>query len=166
LKEIIERARPDEAYHLVTASGFSFPSGHANTGIVFYLFLMILLRRYLILHDYKGIANAITLFFPLLTIAIGASRVYLGVHYPTDILGGWLLGSVLLIILVTLYDAFYPLKYRITYEQPAWDAMRKKKDWRRPANRNRDEQLIEFPKNRSPWKKGSASEKPRRGDEE
>jgi undecaprenyl-diphosphatase len=164
IKEIVERARPDDVYHLVTVSGYSFPSGHANTGLVFYLFLMILLRRYLILHDYKGVAYLLTLFLPILVFVIGVSRIYLGVHYPSDILGGWLLGGALLIVFVTIYDAFYPIKYRITYAPPAWEAMKKKRAWRRPANAGKDAQMIEFPKNRSPWKRVTVSEKRKQGE--
>jgi undecaprenyl-diphosphatase len=164
LKELIERARPDDVYHLVTASGFSFPSGHANAGLVFYLFLMILVRRYLILHEYKGLAYLLTAFLPLLVIVIGASRVYLGVHYPSDILGGWMLGGALLIVFVTLYDAFYPIKYRLTYDPPMWDMMRKKRAWRRPVNSGRETELIEFPKNRSPWRQANISSKRRQAE--
>ncbi|MDR1953128.1 MAG: phosphatase PAP2 family protein [Clostridiales Family XIII bacterium] len=159
LKELIERARPDDIYHLVSVSGFSFPSGHANAGLVFYLFLMILVRRYLILHDYKGVAYLLTAFLPLLVLVIGASRVYLGVHYPSDILGGWLLGGVLLIVLVTLYDAFYPLKYRLTYDQPIWEMMQKKRAWRKPVKSGKETELIEFPKNRAPWRQINTSTK-------
>jgi undecaprenyl-diphosphatase len=164
LKELIERARPDEVYHLVTASGFSFPSGHSNAGLVFYLFLLILVRRYLILHEYKGLAYLLTALLPLLVIVIGASRVYLGVHYPSDILSGWMLGGVLLIVFVTLYDAFYPIKYRLTYDPPVWDIMKKKRAWRKPVKSGKETELIEFPKNRSPWRQANITAKRRQAE--
>jgi undecaprenyl-diphosphatase len=162
LKILIERVRPDEVHQLIDASGFSFPSGHSNAGLVFYLFLMILVRRRLILDEYRGAAYLISLLLPLLVIMIGASRVYLGVHYPSDVLGGWLLGGVLLIVFVTLYDAFYPIKYRVTYAAPpVWDTMRKKRAWRKPVNSGKETELIDFPKNRSPWKRAVLPEKRR-----
>jgi undecaprenyl-diphosphatase len=159
IKEIVQRTRPDDVYHLVTATGFSFPSGHSNAGLVFYLFLMVLLRRYLIINDYKSVAHLITVFFPILVVAIGVSRVYLGVHYPSDVLGGWLLGGVLIIIFMTIYDKFYPIKYRINYAPPAWDTMQKKRAWRKPVNSGKETPLIEFPKNRSPWRRAVLPEK-------
>jgi undecaprenyl-diphosphatase len=161
-KEIIERARPDEIFRLIEVDGFSFPSGHSNGGLVFYIFLMILVRRHFILNKHKPAAWIVTILLPILVAAIGVSRVYLGVHYPTDVIGGWSLGIVLLIILVTLYDAFYPANYRITYDQPAWDMLRKKREWKHPDNSGKNTQLLEFPKYRSPWRqsKDAAKRKP------
>jgi undecaprenyl-diphosphatase len=164
IKEIVQRARPDDVHHLVTATGFSFPSGHSNAGLVFFLFLMVLLRRYLIINDYRSVAYLLTVFFPILVVAIGASRVYLGVHYPSDVLGGWFLGGVLFIVFMTIYDKFYPIKYRINYAPPAWDAIQKRRAWRKPVNSGKELPLIEFPKNRSPWRRAILSEKRRQAE--
>jgi undecaprenyl-diphosphatase len=153
LKHLIERARPDEAMWLIPEDGFSFPSGHANAGFVFYIFLMILLRRYFILEGSAGGARLVTVVFPLLVAVIGGSRIYLGVHYPTDIIGGWLLGGVLLIIILTLYDNFYPAKNRISFDSPSWEYKSRRKPWRRPQISHPNEELIDFPKNRSNWKR-------------
>lgn len=166
LKELIERLRPDESQWLVDATGFSFPSGHSNTGLVCYLFFMILFRRYLILHEYRGVAWLISVLIPLLAILIGVSRVYLGVHYPSDIIGGWALGGFLLIIFMAIYERYYPLRYRLAYERPAWDTMRRRRPWKRPATAGKETDLIEFPKYRSPWKRVNTTEQRRQAERE
>lgn len=90
LKAGYDRPRPDlAAYaHLYTES---FPSGHAMLSAVTYLTLGALLERTMASHRLKFffIATAV-----VLTLLVGCSRVYLGVHYPTDVLAGWCLGSI------------------------------------------------------------------------
>ncbi|MDR3072269.1 MAG: phosphatase PAP2 family protein [Clostridiales Family XIII bacterium] len=157
LKLIIHRPRPEILSHLVEESGYSFPSGHSNAGVVFFLFLMVLLYRYLAINGRKGLSRIIVVLFPFLVIFIGISRVYVGVHYPTDVLGGWLLGGCLLIVFVTLYDSLYPSKWRITREQPEWEMIRKQKPWKHPVNK--EAERIDFPRNRSPWKMPTARER-------
>lgn len=150
---LVDRARPDSALSLVVTEGSSFPSGHANMSFVFYLFLMVLLRRYFILNGSRSGANLVSVAMPLLVAFIGGSRVYLGAHYATDVIGGWLLGGVMLIVILSLYDDFYPLKKRITFETPSWEYSRRKRPWRKPSVSNPPEGLIEFPKNRRAWKR-------------
>jgi undecaprenyl-diphosphatase len=166
LKIVVERARPDFTMWLVPEDGFSFPSGHANASFVFYLFLMILLRRYFIIANIRSAATAVTVALPLLVAVIGGSRVYLGVHYPTDIIGGWLLGAILLIVIVTFYDHFYPSKVRISFEEPSWEYTRRRRSWRRPQVSNPSEELIDFPKNRSIWKRPGTTARRRLQEEE
>ncbi|MDR3225906.1 MAG: phosphatase PAP2 family protein [Clostridiales Family XIII bacterium] len=166
IKHLVERARPDESMWLIPEDGFSFPSGHANASFVFYLFLMILLRRYLILGKSYSAANLVSIVFPLLVAFIGGSRIYLGVHYPTDIIGGWLLGCVLLIIIMALYDNFYPAKNRITFDAPTWEYLRRRKPWRKPQVNHPLDERIEFPKNRSVWKRPGSTAKRRAVEEE
>jgi len=161
IKHLVERARPDEGMWLISEDGFSFPSGHANASFVFYLFLMVLLRRYLIIGKSYGAANFVSVILPLLVAFIGGSRIYLGVHYPTDIIGGWLLGCVLLIVIVALYDSFYPAKNRITFDAPSWEYLRRRKPWRKPQINHPAEELLDFPKNRSVWKRPGSTAKRR-----
>lgn len=92
LKDYFARPRPDIITPLVTETSFSFPSGHAMTAVALYGYLAVLLWR----RNRGGWA----LIPFLLTLAIALSRVYLGVHFPSDVLGalavGWLWVGVVL----------------------------------------------------------------------
>jgi hypothetical protein len=132
--------------HLIDAgSSASFPSGHANTGFVFYILLMILLRRYFFLKGRPGIAWFFTAVLSLLAFGIGVSRIYLGVHYPSDVIGGWLLAGMILIIFMTQYEILYPQRWILTYNQVAWQTMRRRRPWRRPQKSGKDIPMVEFP---------------------
>jgi undecaprenyl-diphosphatase len=90
LKFSFARPRPDFVTHLARVFTTSFPSGHATLSAITYLTIGALLAR-----TYPSFA--ISLYFmslaAFLTAFIGVSRIYLGVHYPTDILGGWCIGA-------------------------------------------------------------------------
>lgn len=90
LKDVFERARPDLVVHLVEVSSTSFPSGHAMNSAITYLTLGTLLAR-----AQKGRALRLYLISVAiaLTLVIGGSRVYLGVHWPSDVLAGWCVGG-------------------------------------------------------------------------
>ena len=89
LKEIFQRARPDVVPHLREVMSLSFPSGHAMTSAAVYLTLGAILMRVVPRRTTKIYCMAVAI---LLAALVGLSRIYLGVHYPTDVLAGWLVG--------------------------------------------------------------------------
>ncbi|MEO6387588.1 MAG: phosphatase PAP2 family protein [Croceibacterium sp.] len=90
LKHAYDRARPDIVPHLVPVSSASFPSGHAMNSAIVYLTIAALVAR-----SYKEPATRyfIVLLAVLLTGLIGTTRVFLGVHWPSDVIAGWLVGA-------------------------------------------------------------------------
>ncbi|XUY29823.1 phosphatase PAP2 family protein [Agrobacterium sp. rho-8.1] len=90
LKIGIARPRPDIVPHLVSVRDLSFPSGHAMVSTVTYLTLGALLSRIQTTRAARIYFIAVAIF---LSGIIGFSRIYLGVHYPTDVLGGWCAGA-------------------------------------------------------------------------
>jgi undecaprenyl-diphosphatase len=91
MKHVFNRPRPSIVPHLRIVYTSSFPSGHAMESAIVYLTLAAILMR--------ASQSRVTKFYilgiaVLLTTLIGISRVYLGVHYPTDVLGGWIVGFV------------------------------------------------------------------------
>ncbi len=87
LKFIIQRPRP-EKFRIVDASGYSFPSGHSMVSMAFYGYLIYLVYRYV---KNKYLKYTIILVLALLILLIGISRIYLGVHYTSDVCAGFLL---------------------------------------------------------------------------
>lgn len=100
-KSIFQRPRPELAVRIIKEGGYSFPSGHSMNCLVIYGMLIYLTRRYC---RNKRIANIITVALSLLILAIGCSRVYVGVHFPTDILGGWSLGIAVLTAAIIIFE--------------------------------------------------------------
>lgn len=102
LKFIVQRPRPI-GYRIVEENGFSFPSGHSMVSTAFYGFLIYLI--------YKKVKNSylkigLISFFTLLIISIGISRIYLGVHYTSDVIAGICI-SISYLIIFTSYAKDY-----------------------------------------------------------
>ena len=100
LKYVYDRQRPSLT-HLVVENGLSFPSGHATASVMLYISLMIICRQRIKQHYLKYVPLIIAV---VMIVLIGISRIYLGVHYPTDILGGWLLSGSWLLFWFPVYD--------------------------------------------------------------
>lgn len=90
LKLGFERARPDVVPHAVKVYTASFPSGHAMLSAITYLTLGALLARVQQRRRVKAFLLGLAV---VLTLAVGTSRVYLGVHWPSDVLAGWCVGA-------------------------------------------------------------------------
>ncbi len=100
-KDMIERARPAEAQQLIVVSGFSYPSGHSVSTSALYLTIAIIAGRYI---QHSGAKAAIFLAVSVVFILVGASRVYLGVHYATDVVSGFSLGAAWALVLAGFFS--------------------------------------------------------------
>lgn len=90
LKYLIQRPRPD-GFRLASASGFSFPSGHSMVAMAFFGLLAWFVWRY---EKDRRQRAFLLVAFALVIVMIGVSRVYLGVHYASDVIGGFCLSIV------------------------------------------------------------------------
>lgn len=104
LKLSFARPRPDLDLRLIWAGGYSFPSGHSMNGLVCYGVLIFLIRRSC---RNKKTANWLTALLTLLILLIGWSRIFCGVHYVTDVIGGFSVGMAVLMVATILIDRFY-----------------------------------------------------------
>lgn len=100
LKHIVQRPRPIE-FRIIDETGYSFPSGHSMVSAAFYGFFIYLI--------YKNVKNKFVkyisiIFLSLLIILIGLSRIYLGVHYASDVLAGFLISISYLIIFISVIN--------------------------------------------------------------
>lgn len=110
-KYAIGRARPEFEPHLVHVKTSSFPSGHATSSMIFYLALALALTARGRGHKI-AVGGAI-----LLSLLIGTSRVMLGVHWPSDVIGGWAFG--MLWVLLTMKPLEHWLRTDLDRRQPA-----------------------------------------------
>lgn len=95
LKEIVQRPRPPIEFRMVQESSYSFPSGHAMASLAFYGLIIYYLSKYIKNNKVKTVS---TLVLSVLIFLVGISRIYLGVHFASDVLAGFLISIVYLII--------------------------------------------------------------------
>lgn len=100
LKRFIDRARPS-VEHLVSVETLSYPSGHAMSAIAFYGFLIYLFYRFQMNIVLKATCISTLVF---LILSIGVSRIYLGVHYPSDIAGGYIAGLIWVVFCILIFN--------------------------------------------------------------
>ena len=105
IKNIIQRARPSYVPHLVDQGGYSFPSGHA-TGVVLAWGTLAFLSWYYFKDKYPKMMPYLIGFTIFMVVAISASRLYLGVHYLSDIIAGWSIGATWLILCLNYFNLF------------------------------------------------------------
>ena len=101
IKLIFKRPRPEESLHLIEEGGYSFTSGHSITSMVVFGLLIYLVRKYV---RNRKAANILTAALAVPWIFIGLSRIYMGVHFPSDVLAGWALGAAVLIGIIVLEE--------------------------------------------------------------
>lgn len=102
LKRIVQRPRPTE-YRLIEESGYSFPSGHSMISTAFYGFLIYLI--------FKNVKNKYVkwtsiIFLSILIALIGISRIYLGVHYTSDVMAGFVISISYLVIFTSIVNDY------------------------------------------------------------
>ena len=102
LKRILQRPRPTE-YRIIEETGYSFPSGHSMVSMAFYGYLIYLIYKYVKNKYIKWISIVL---LSILICSIGVSRIYLGVHYTSDVLGGFFISISYLIIYISAVNKF------------------------------------------------------------
>lgn len=102
LKIILQRPRPTD-YRIIEETGYSFPSGHSMISMAFYGYLIYLIYKYVKNKYIKWISIVL---LSILICSIGVSRIYLGVHYTSDVLGGFFISISYLIIYISTVNKF------------------------------------------------------------
>ncbi|MEK7634974.1 MAG: phosphatase PAP2 family protein [Patescibacteria group bacterium] len=99
LKHILERARPAVEFMLYPETGFSLPSGHATGAMALYGFLFYIIWK----HDKHYLKKPFMILLVALILLVGISRLYLGVHYFSDVLVGYAVGFVWILIAIKIH---------------------------------------------------------------
>lgn len=102
LKFIVKRPRPSDLF-LIVETGYSFPSGHSMVSLSFYGLLIYFIYKYF---KNKNLKIFLITLFSLIIVLIGVSRVYLGVHFVSDVISGFLLSLSYLIIFIKVINKF------------------------------------------------------------
>lgn len=108
LKMIFHRARPD-IHRIVQASGYSFPSGHSMAAFTLYGITIYFLWKHA---RYAWLRVTIVMAGAVMILMIGISRIYLGVHYPSDVVGGYVISAAWLTASIGSYERFLEKRWR------------------------------------------------------
>ena len=98
LKSMIQRPRPPVEERLIEENGYSFPSGHATNSMAFYMLVICLVYQNV---KNKKLRNMLCLILSIFPMVIGFSRVYLRVHYISDMIAGFCLGIMCVILFMS-----------------------------------------------------------------
>ena len=102
LKNIVQRPRPTE-YRMISETGYSFPSGHSMVSMAFYGFLIYVIYKQV---ENKKIKWGLIIALSILIATIGISRIYLGVHYTSDVLAGFTISVSYLVVYTSIVKKF------------------------------------------------------------
>lgn len=102
LKQILQRPRPIE-YRVIDESGYSLPSGHSMVSMAFYGYLIYFIYKHI---ENKYIKWSLIILLSILIMSIGISRIYLGVHYTSDVIAGFLIALSYLIIYINVAKTY------------------------------------------------------------
>ena len=102
-KGIIQRDRPLEDF-LIIESGYSFPSGHSMVSMAYYGLIIYFIYKKV---EDKRVRNVLMILIGFLILAIGFSRIYLGVHFASDVIGGFLISIIYLVCAIKLLNLKY-----------------------------------------------------------
>ncbi|MEH7336423.1 phosphatase PAP2 family protein [Neobacillus drentensis] len=112
LKNIFQRVRPD-LHRLIEIGGYSFPSGHAMSAFTVYGIITFLLWRHI---PNKWGRSILIVFSIVMILSIGISRIYLGVHYPSDVIGGYFASGFWLAVLIWFFQYYKEKRYNKKYK--------------------------------------------------
>ncbi|SMQ86857.1 undecaprenyl-diphosphatase [Bacillus sp. OV166] len=113
LKQIFHRVRPN-FHRLIDIGGYSYPSGHAMNAFTVYVIISFLLWRHI---DKKWGRSLLIFFSVIMILAIGISRIYLGVHYPSDIIAEYLASGFWLTVAIWFFQFYKEKSYNKKYKQ-------------------------------------------------
>lgn len=103
LKLIFHRPRPSNTMVLTAESTYSFPSGHSMISMIFYGLIIYYVRKFV---KKKWLRNLLTVILSVVILAVGITRIYLGVHYVTDVLAAYVFGAIYLICFIKVLEKY------------------------------------------------------------
>lgn len=103
IKLIIHRPRPSQTMALAAETSYSFPSGHSMMSMIFYGLIVYYVQKFV---KKKWLRNLITIVLAIVILAVGITRIYLGVHYATDVLAAYVIGAIYLVCFIKILEKY------------------------------------------------------------